>query len=632
MQKVKLAFHEQYYYSIFIGVIFILLGGLASSLAQPQFNKYHLIHQSENRLSAIAEVIDAPNINTKVQIKLRLKSKIEYGVTEKLNGKIIAYFPSSESSAALDAGDIIHIKAKIYPTEINRNPYSFNFQRFYANQGIYHQGSIIDWQLIEQSNSFYRLLINQREKLLSILAQHLPSENEFAVGATLCLGSKQFLTDELKNEYSSTGAMHVLAVSGLHVGIVFSFIFLLLSTFKTRKSHWLGAKILFTLLCLWMYAFLTGGTASVLRAAVMFSFITVAIYLRWTTNIYNTLSAAAFCLLVNNPNLLFDVGFQLSFTAVAGIVYLQPKIYPWFSFDFKPVDYLWKLSSVGIAAQIATFPIGLYYFHHLPIYFIITGVFVVPFAYMILTTGIILFVLNYVSAFLATWVGYFLYFLIWTNNSLIHLVSEIPGQHIGDIFITSLGIGALYLILYVMDRYMKRGHGTSLLVVYLFFFSSIIYLTHDEDAGYFCIYHTRSEQLIDLAYNGDLVTLKSEAMSNDKANFAADNLRQFHGLSSELVSNNKIVAFKSIYLLGDLKIGVIDKPISLIKNIHLDCLVLSNNADVNIRDLQERVRFDQLVFDSSNSKESIGSWVAECEALEINCHDVNEEGAYYVTF
>jgi len=381
-----------------------------------------------------------------------------------------------------------------------------------------------------------------------------------------------------------------------------------------------------------MYAFLTGGTASVLRAAVMFSFITVAVYLRRTVNTYNTLSAAAFCLLVFNPNLLFDVGFQLSFTAVTGIVYFQPKIYAWFSFDFMPVDYLWKMSSVGIAAQIATFPIGLYYFHHLPVYFIVTGIFVVPLAYLILMTGISLFIVNSLSSFLATWVGYALYFLIWTNNSLIHIVSEFPGDNIGNVFITGIGLSAIYLVLYCMDRFMRRGQAIPLLLACLMIVSSLVYVWHEEKEGFFCIYHSRGEQLIDLSYQGELLTLKSESLSTEKANFATSNVRQYHGIQSSLSESNKIRSVKNIYLLGDQKIGIINSSFSPNSKIHLDCLVLSNNAPVNITDLQKKVQFDKLIFDSSNSKWTVSAWKEECASLSIEYYAVEEEGAYYETF
>ena len=182
-------------------------------------------------------------------------------------------------------------------------------------------------------------------------------------------------------------------------------------------------------------------------------------------NTYNTLAAAAICLLVYDTNLLFDVGFQLSFTAVTGIVYLQPKIYEMLSFEWKVSDYFWQITSVGIAAQIATFPVGLYYFHHFPLNFLLTGLFVVPFAFLILSMGIALFIANYISTTIAGIIGYILYWTIWINNSLIHFVYLLPTSQFGELYIGVFGLALIYILLFLFDRYLTSAKSKYLILM-----------------------------------------------------------------------------------------------------------------------------------------------------------------------
>jgi competence protein ComEC len=335
-------------------------------------------------------------------VHVSINKTVNQGLEEKAEGKLISFIPIDEKSKQLKYGDKIWLNIIINEIPFSTHESGFDFKKYYANKGIYHNAYVLDWDLIEKNTGIYSYILTQRDLLLRVLSEHLPTENEFAVGAALCLGNKELLSDELKNEFATVGAMHVLAVSGLHVGIIFSLLLKILSFFKTRKKLWVISKIAITVLCIWVFALLTGASPSVLRAAIMFSFITISLYSRRFRNTYNTLAAAALMLLIYDPYLLFDVGFQLSFTAVTGIVYLHPRIYKLLYFKWKVPDYFWQITSVGIAAQLATFPIGLYYFHHLPINFMLTGLFVVPFAFLILTLGIALFVTQLISSSLAS--------------------------------------------------------------------------------------------------------------------------------------------------------------------------------------------------------------------------------------
>lgn len=147
-------------------------------------------------------------------------------------------------------------------------------------------------------------------------------------------------------------------------------------------------KLLILLLCLWSYAFITSLSPSVMRAVTMFSFIAIANVMQRQTNIYNTLAASAFLLLILEPNMVFEVGFQLSYLAVLGIVSIYPIVYPLFVFKSKWTDTLWQLNCVSIAALIATFPLGIFYFHQFPNYFLVANILVLPLIPFIIYFGL----------------------------------------------------------------------------------------------------------------------------------------------------------------------------------------------------------------------------------------------------
>jgi competence protein ComEC len=228
--------------------------------------------------------------------------------------------------------------------------------------------------------------------------------------------------------------MHILAVSGLHVGILYwLFSILLYRHKKIRQKGWLNSVLI--LLGLWIYAGITGFSPSVLRATLMFSFIVMATLLGKSSNIYNTLAVSAFVLLLGSPLLVFSVSFQLSYLAVLGIVYMQPKIYRWLTFNNFILRQLWMWTSVYLAAQLATTPISLYYFHQFPTYFIIANWIVVPAAFLIFTLGLGLLLTGWSSS-LSACIGWILEQLTWLVNQFVAWMNNLTYSVITSIYIS----------------------------------------------------------------------------------------------------------------------------------------------------------------------------------------------------
>src|SRR5690606_38882227 len=216
---------------------------------------------------------------------------------------------------------------------------------------------------------------------------YLPDSDAAAFASTLILGYRAELSRELVEAYSDTGTMHVLSVSGMHVGIIFLVLSLLLRSMDRRQSLRLFRATL-TILIIWFYAMITGFSAPASRAAFMLSFVVLGKALLKHQNTYNLIAISAFFLLLYNPFYLVDAGFQLSYLAVLGLVYFQPLLRMIFPRGNKITDPVWNYCALSMGAQLTTFPVSIYYFHQFPMYFLLSNLFIVFPVAIIMYAGI----------------------------------------------------------------------------------------------------------------------------------------------------------------------------------------------------------------------------------------------------
>jgi len=309
----------------------------------------------------------------------------------------------------------------------SRNPKVFSYKKLMASRGIYFQVKVAPtgWRLYNTKNQGGLLGFALRLKKFSTekLFKYLKGAQQAPFAAALLLGDRSALDQDLVKAYASSGAIHVLAVSGLHVGI-FYMLLRWLSLHVFRLKRWGSLSVVLS--ALWLYALVTGLPPSVSRACTMFSLIAISKELKRDALIYNTMSAAAFVLLWLKPTFLAETGFQLSFAAVIGIVYLQPKLYKLLYFRRKWLDWLWQLSSVSLAAQFFTFPLSVYYFNQFPNYFLLSNFVVIPIAAPLLLGCLLLLVLSPLP-FLAEKFGWLLGKGFDLVNMLILQIEQLPG-------------------------------------------------------------------------------------------------------------------------------------------------------------------------------------------------------------
>ena len=311
----------------------------------------HLLHVSEGTVAYKAVITSEPaEKQNSIQCKLDVYA-IWNGKTWRPVSGLVNGYVSLKKGTTLQYGDLLYVSGSPELTAPPANPGAFNYQQYLSYSRIHHQQFIRDdFEIIghDTPSWFLDKAFGLRKHSVQQISKYITDEYARGVTLALVLGVKDELEDDLVKAFSATGAMHVLAVSGLHVGIVYAFVFLLLKRLglSRRKYRWVLALV--SVMVLWCYAFLTGLSPSVLRAVTMFTFVAFGKALSRHSNIYNTLAASAMALLLYNPYLLMSVGFQLSYIAVFGIVYLQPKLYSLLVFEHKLLDKVWTITCVSV--------------------------------------------------------------------------------------------------------------------------------------------------------------------------------------------------------------------------------------------------------------------------------------------
>lgn len=423
----------------FLGYIILIITGVVLVYFRNEANlPHHVLNQKENFSYFKARVISEVQEKSKTyHFVARITGVYTDSLWQKVTDKVNIFLEKTSYKPAF--GDVFITKNKLQLINEPLNEEQFNYRKFLALSNIFHQQYVkadeIVWccKQIVWYEYFEKWAIELRSTFDRILARYIRNEQEYGIAAALVLGIKHHLDEDLKQAYTNAGVTHILAVSGMHVGIIFGLLNVLLSFLPVRK-HGRVFHVAITLLVLWLYAFITGLSGSVLRAVTMFSLVTIAQNIGRNTNIYNTLSASAFILLLYNPFLLMDVGFQLSYLAVLSIVYFYPKLYALYEPTNHFINFLWQMVCVSVAAQVFTLPVSLYHFHQYPTYGVLASVLVVPIGQVILILGVSLLFVSFLP-YVPELVGWLLEKTIWICNRIVFGVENL------DYATTSLVLG-----------------------------------------------------------------------------------------------------------------------------------------------------------------------------------------------
>ena len=452
-------------YGIFMNLFF-----LAAGISTVSLRTFTPVDESEKGQWLV--VVDEPPVEraNSIRATVHVRANLTGETPTDCNERVMTYFRKDSLSRLLRQGDLLVIDAALVPVTNAGNPYEFDYRGYLARKNISRSAFAESgrWQQLDSyaQSPLFNFSNRIRNTLLDVLKRSGLSGNELSVASALVLGYRADIDAELRKAYSTSGAVHILAVSGLHVGIVYMVLNTVLMLFPfINRSKWLLALIQLTFL--WMFALITGLSPSVMRATTMFSFIVAGRALHRKGYIYNSISASAFLLLLANPNNLLDVGFQFSYIAVIFIVFLHRYLYGLLSFKNPLLRRAWDLTCVSIAAQAGVAPLALCYFHQFPTYFILSNFVVIPAASVIVYGAFILFVVSPVPVLLETF-GWLLDKFLYAVNFMIFFIEKLPGSVTLEIRFAAWEIVFAYSLVAITSIWMFTKRTTALLAMLAF--------------------------------------------------------------------------------------------------------------------------------------------------------------------
>ena len=547
---------------------------------------------------------------------------------KKASGRLLLTKPQDSTVAPFNTDEEILLWASAQALKPSLNPHQFDFRKYMYDKGITHRIQVNPGAFYRKTNpdkTIAGLAAKVRNTITDKLKSNGIQNDELGVIQALLLGERKEISTDTYTDYKNAGAIHILAVSGLHVGIILLLLDFLLrpmTLLANGKKLKLGAIVFL----LWSFALLAGLSASVVRAVTMFSFVAYALYLNRPSNIYNILALSMFfILLVFDPLLLFQAGFQMSFSAVFFIVWMYPLLQRFWHPRNKIVRKVWQLFSVSLAAQLGVLPISLYYFHQFPGLFFVSNLVIIPFLGGLLGLGIVVILLalmNILPAFLANFYGS----SIRIMNAVISWVARQDEFIIKDVSFDGMQLLLSYVILctsIVLLSKISIKKTALFLSAILSFQGWCFYLLHSDikTQQTIVLHQTANSVIFDQC--GKMLTVYSRDTIR-----ASGLIRNFKVV--ERISQIAHLPLKNTYKIAEMNLLIVDSHNILPANYKPEIILLSNSPGINLERYLNHTTPKIIIADGSNYLNYIRRWKKTCKQKKVPFHYTGEKGAYYI--
>ena len=655
-QKITIPFSFRWIEGLMIILLTIVLSNEITFIQKDTLkNNYYGNFQFISRLS-IVEICD-PVIRKEKSCKVTVHVNF-LKISQKwirTRGDAIIYISNNSYSKFLCYGDRLIIDSRFIIPDGSQNPSGFDNRSYLKLKDIYYQTYVKanHWRLIPGTirNPLFHLALCWRDNLLMILRNNGVRGRELAVAGAILLGDADEVDKSLLNDYASTGVIHILSVSGMHVGMIFLVLVKLLAFLeKWKNGVWIKALIIVCFI--WIYALITGLSPAVMRATAMLSLIVSSRAMKRQPNILNILAASVFLLLIWRPLLLADPGFQLSYLAVTGIVIFYKPIHNSYIPDNLILAKIWSILAVSVAAQFLTLPVCLYYFNQFPNYFIITNIIVIPLSNMIIYTGIMAIASGHIP-WLSLMIAKMLSIMVGVMNILIHWIGSLPFSVTKGVVITFPQSVILYLVIaaFTVLLYRKRTIWLFILLSLLILLSAtFLWEKYRSFSGSsFIVYNIKGKSLCDFITGERSILVGNTSSLNDpyfietfmktRQNRNLTELFQFenpHPYGSSRHFSYKHYFYKAgdFIILRNKKIMIINNkiPDHMDVKIALDYLVVSGNVKVTIKNILKCFKPGIVILDSSNSMWKALKLMEEARSIGVPCYNVSLSGGYLVEY
>lgn len=620
---------------IAINTLLIATGALLVFVNDIRNHNNWIGHHSQNYDYVIAS-LEEPLVEKQASYKaLASVHLISSGSqTKEVEGKILLYFKKDSSSRQLKYGSVIVINSPLDEIKNSGNPGAFDYKQYCLLQGITHQAFLSPKNYLSLSltdKSLYKSFIySSREKIVNTIRKYIESKKEAGLAEALLIGYKDDLDKTLVESYSNTGVVHVIAISGLHLGIIYTLLLWLTKILRySNKQKWL--RFLVIVSGLWLFSLLAGAQPSVLRSAVMFSCLALGEVMGRHSDRYNTLLFSAMLLLCWNPFTLWDVGFQLSYSAVLSILIFYKPICNLRYVQNKFLKKGWELIAVTLAAQILTTPISLYHFHQFPLLFLPANIVAVPLSFLILYGELLLMVVSFIDT-IAHFVGYVTEQLLLFMNWYIELLDGVSFSTWKGISISIIQtiflLAFISALAYCLIEQKKKAVWLAMTCLCLFFVLRSQSFINALQQREMIVYNVPKHQAIDLIEGRQYRFLGDSVLLEDAF------LRNFHLQPSRV--NHRMNPIEATlkskgFQFGDKRVLIVDSTTRFAKlqqALPLDVLVLSKNPKLYMRDIASSFSIKQVVFDASVPIWKKKLWIRDCDSLHLSYYDVAEKGAF----
>ena len=619
-----------YWPSLLVALCTLCLGVFTSKIQSPTFSKFHYSHlnSSNDSLHALEFIVEK-------RLKPTTYNQRYYGKLIKIdsspvNGTLLINLSKTSTIDNLIVNTRVLVKTKIKTVHEPLNPYQFNYKKYLKREGIYNQiflNNDVVLRIRKSPKTIAGYAEEIREYLNNRLQQQPLSPIELAFIKALFLGQRQDISSEVYADYAKAGAVHILAISGLHIGIlllILQFILQPLLYFKQGKI----VRLLIILIILWTFAVIAGLSPSVVRAVTMFSLFAIVKGLKRASNSLNTLAISAFILLLVRPQFCFDVGFQLSYAAVAAIVSIKPILDSWWVFKNSIPNWFLDLLKISIAAQLGVLPLSLYYFHQFPGLFFLTNLVIIPCLMIVLGLGVIVLVLLVIHKppeFLIHTLGWLIQFM----NQFVEWIASKESFLLDEISFDMTALVASYLILFLLGQFYHKKTFKNLMflgVCVLSFQVVATQLPALSTKNSFVVFHKSRHSVFGFQSNQHLeIHHDLDSIHNERM---VTNYKIGAAIKTQITDS-----LQHLYKIDDKLLLVVDSlGIYNINSVKPKWVLLRQSPKINLNRLIDSLQPELIIWDGSNYRTNQERWKLTCEAKKIQFHQTSEKGAFWVNY
>lgn len=628
---------------LFVLLFLFSIGFSRYKICDKQYNRSHFSHYVDSISTYYGIIEETPKYRNRAKTLVSVRKGFKEDSELVIEGKLLLYFPKEDSSALkLRPGDKIAFQGRAVKSSGSRNPKTFDYDSYLKYRHTTHLvylRNVENYSVLSSGNLVWwrQSALDLRERCLNTLAKHLKDKDQLAISSAMILGYKNHIDQELYNSFTDSGSVHVLAVSGLHVGVICGILMFFFNKWRSSSKRvkifkWslIGLVVLF-------YAMLTGAAPAVIRASIMFMFILLGRFFFSHYNIFNILALTAVLMLMYDPYYLFQASFQFSFLALTSLIVFLPPI-----MTYIPIAYEWmikptELLMVSVAAQLLVFPITVFFFHKFPVYFALSGILAVPLAILTLKSGLLMLMLGSIPLIGGAFVGLHkgLIFLLIQS---IELVKILPMYSWNNLWLSATEVVIIYGAYILFMVYMSTDNDKHLylgvIALFLLPISRSNWTLEQKKQLSMAMYDTYDGTLIDFFDGRHVYTYKREESSKPvDENFVCNNYRYFNGMKGhhlldlrDKAEGVRLYQYDNIIRAGIHDILIAENDNTSQEKIDFADIIVLQNDYMRIGDNIDMDR-KLLLCDRSCSRGQVNYWKEFCKSRKCRFYSVVENGA-----